>query len=107
MKNLLLGLGMAAVLAGGAVYCFVLNPAKCSKCDGAAVVEEVKTDCGCCSNKSDSGVYDVYDLKAGFARGSEGDSKFISFDEPPLAKPKFDVEQVGGVEVLPPPREER
>jgi hypothetical protein len=55
-------------------------------------------------------VTDVTDLSARFAAKSEVRGEFISFDEPPLAKPKPDVTAVGHEvpemrEVLPPPRE--
>src|SRR5262249_34054467 len=60
-----------------------------------------------------STVTDVIDLSAKFATKSEAQGEFISFDEPPLAKPKAGVTPVQHEtpelpdlrEVLPPPRE--
>lgn len=57
-------------------------------------------------------VVDVTDLSARFAAQSRAKGEFVSFDEPPLAKPKGDVLPVEHEvptpdprEVLPPPRE--
>jgi hypothetical protein len=58
-------------------------------------------------------VVDVTDLTARFAAKSEASGEFISFDEPPLARPKGDLLPVrhdsptpaDAREVLPPPRE--
>ncbi len=69
------------------------DPAVCAKCQTGS-----------------AGVTDVTDLSARFAAKSDARGEFVSFDEPPLAKPKADVTAVGhevpeSREVLPPPRE--
>lgn len=68
------------------------------------------TPCPKCQPNSPGTVYDVTDLSARFAVRSEAKGEFVSFDEPPLAKPKEGVtpakhEVVAPREVLPPPRE--
>jgi hypothetical protein len=68
------------------------------------------TPCPCCQPGVPGTVYDVTDLSARFAIRSEAKGEFVSFDEPPLAKPKDGVtpakhEVAAPREVLPPPRE--
>lgn len=64
--------------------------------------------CTKCRPNAPGTVYDVTDLSARFAIRSEAKGEFVSFDEPPLARPKEGVTPAKHeVEVLPPPREEK
>lgn len=114
--------GALVLATGGGVAFLVTNrpapvPASASPADTPdPAVESVSADPSAPCPKCQSGsscVTDVIDLSARFATKSEANGEFISFDEPPLAKPKVDVApaqhetpKVPDIrEVLPPPRE--
>ncbi len=107
----------ALVMATGGGVAFVLAnrptaPADTSPKPAAVATAGEPTDpCPTCRTGS-AGVTDVVDLTAKFAAKSVERGEFVSFDEPPLARPKGDVQPVGHElpadrEVLPPPREVR
>lgn len=113
MKNLIV-CGLLVLATGGGVAFVVANrppPVPPSEV-GLPAVEAAPTEpavCAKCQTGS-TGVTDVTDLSAQFAAKSDARGEFVSFDEPPLAKPKADVTAVGHEvpevrEVLPPPRE--
>lgn len=122
MKNTIL-CGVLVLATGGGVAYLVANrstpvpiSAPASPAAVTAPAEAVSADpsvpCPKCQTRS-SAVTDVVDLSVKFATRSEANGEFISFDEPPLAKPKSGVTPVQHEtpelpdlrEVLPPPRE--
>ncbi len=92
MRNLVLG-GLLAVTSATAVAYVLVNPAPkpCSACVEPAPPAEVVAPSTCeevsptCS-KCKSGVVDVVDLTTAYPVGPTGTG--VSFDEPPLAKPR-------------------
>lgn len=114
MKNPIL-CGLLVMATGGGVAFVVANrptPVPLSEVTTAATeidTPDPSVPCVKCQTGA-AGVTDVTDLSTKFAAKSEARGEFISFDEPPLAKPKPDVTAVGHEvpgtrEVLPPPRE--
>ena len=115
MKNPIL-CGLLVLATGGGVAFVVANrptPVPPPEAATTQLHETAPTDpsapCPQCQTGV-CGVTDVTDLSAKFAAKSEARGEFVSFDEPPLAKPKPDVTAVGHEvpemrEVLPPPRE--
>ena len=111
--------GMLVLATGGGVAFVVANrptPVTVPDTPLAAATESPTTADPCPQCRTGSaGVTDVTDLSARFAAKSEANGEFVSFDEPPLAKPKGDVLPAGHNtpkpadtrEVLPPPREEK
>lgn len=114
MKNTIL-CGMLVLTAGGGVAFVVANrpvdlpvPAAAESPTAAVDAAAPDTPCTACKTDGASVVYDVTDLSARFAAKREAKGQFVSFEEPPLAKPV--VQPVGHElpaerEVLPPPRE--
>ena len=119
MKVFLLTLGLFATATGGLVLLLGnTNGKHCGPCAGppapaAEAPVPAESSDGCCEackacSTSGKAVYDVADLKAGFAAVEP--TPFVSFDEPPLAKPKGSLTAVSyqspkGIETLPAPRE--
>jgi len=121
MKNTIL-CGVLVLATGGGVAYLVANrpapvptpasPAETHPTVAEAASADPSAPCPHCQSGA-STVTDVIDLSARFATKSEAKGEFISFDEPPLAKPKAGVTPVQHEtpelpdlrEVLPPPRE--
>jgi hypothetical protein len=106
--------GMLVLATGGGVAFVVANrptPVTVPDTPLAAATESPTTADPCPQCRTGSaGVTDVTDLSARFAAKSEARGEFVSFDEPPLAKPKGELmpvthETTDPREVLPPPRE--
>ncbi len=114
MKNPIV-CGLLVLATGGGVAFVVANrptPVPLPDATTTQVTETAPTDPAVCvkCQTGTAGVTDVTDLSARFAAQSDARGEFVSFDEPPLAKPKPDVTAVGHEvpevrEVLPPPRE--
>lgn len=121
MKSGILAALLAVAAAGGVTVLFLGTGKHCGPCVGSAPPltalpaespcdDSECTECKACQSGATSKVFDVVDLKAGYQINGEP-APFVSFDEPPLAKPPAGVQRVGfeakvdGPEVLPPPRE--
>lgn len=114
MKNPIV-CGLLVLATGGGVAFVVANrptPVPLPDATTTQITETAPTDPAVCVNcqTGTAGVTDVTDLSARFAVRSEARGEFVSFDEPPLARPKADVAVVEHQapdlrEVLPPPRE--
>jgi hypothetical protein len=124
MKPWILGLALAGLTASGVSFVAIGTghwrgacPTASDNATPVAVSAEPSSgDEACCElcktcQPSPNKVYDVVDLKTGFQTATV-EVPFVSFDEPPLAKPRAGaivsvlfVESKSGVEVLPPPRE--
>jgi hypothetical protein len=111
--------GALVLATGGGVAFVVANrptaPAEPVTARPADAPAETNTNTACTACQSGgSAVVDVTDLSARFAAQSQAKGEFVSFDEPPLARPKGEVQPVehevptpDAREVLPPPREAR
>jgi hypothetical protein len=114
VKNTIL-CGALVLAAGGGVAFVVANrpaepPVAATAVSATPAVDDDAPDAPCptCKTGGASVVYDVTDLSAAFAAKREAKGQFVSFEEPPLARPA--VQPVGHElpaerEVLPPPRE--
>ena len=114
MKNTILCGALVLATGGGVAFLVTSRPAeptapRPTTAEVAAVATTAPdTPCPTCQVSTGSVVYDVTDLSARFAAKREAKGEFVSFEEPPLAKPV--VQPVGHElpeerEVLPPPRE--
>lgn len=100
MKNLFLCSGLFVATAGGVVFVVANQPPPVPVEAAVRQADPATEPTGDCPRCQTGGVYDVTDLSARFAARCDT-SEFVSFDEPPLAKPKGEEPR----EVLPPPRE--
>jgi hypothetical protein len=119
VKHVLVAATLVLVTGGGVAFLLTNRPAPPVAPTAETVDQVTATDlqavpCVTCQSGACE-VVDVTDLTARFAAKSEASGEFISFDEPPLAKPKGDLLPVrhdspkpaDAREVLPPPREEK
>lgn len=93
MRNLTLG-GLLVLTSAAAIAYVYTNPTAgtCKTCPteaATATVPAVGETTGCTACKP--GVVDVVDLNSAYPVTSALDESTISFDEPPLAKPRGDV----------------
>lgn len=121
MKNLILCTVVLLATGGGVAFLVASHHATpavvAAPPDTPAPPTTPATDsdapCPHCQPGATGTVYDVTDLSARFAVRSEAKGEFVSFDEPPLAKPKGELTPAKHEvaeqprEVLPPPREEK
>ncbi len=93
MRNLTLG-GLLVLTSAAAIAYVYTNPTSgsCKTCPADAVIgtaTAVEESTGCTTCKP--GVVDVVDLNTAYPVNSAFTESMISFDEPPLAKPRGDV----------------
>jgi hypothetical protein len=107
MRNWILGLGLGAVTAGGVTFVLSGDPHRghCGPCVSPASTPSSEVQAGPGSTSTcpggTCGVVDVTDLPKVFATPAEPTGPFISFDEPPLAKPLQAVPIPEGVMLRP------
>lgn len=119
MKHALVAAALVLVTGGGVAFLLTNRPAPGDAPTAEPTAQTAATrlqavPCAACQSGACE-VVDVTDLTARFAAKSEANGEFISFDEPPLAKPTGDLLPVRhdspklaeAREVLPPPREEK
>lgn len=118
MKHALVAATLVFVTGGGVAFLLTNRPAPPAAPTAETTAQTAATDpaapCAKCQTGS-CDVVDVTDLSARFAAKSEASGEFVSFDEPPLARPKGEFLPVrhdspkpaDTREVLPPPREEK
>ena len=89
MRNLTLG-GLLVLTSAAAIAYVYTNPTSgtCKTCSTEAVIA-VEESTGCTTCKP--GVVDVVDLNTAYPVATALAESTISFDEPPLAKPRGDV----------------
>ncbi len=121
MKHALVAATLVFVTGGGVAFLLTNRPAPPIAHTADTTAQTVAADpidpaapCVKCQSGA-CDVVDVTDLSARFAAKSEASGEFVSFDEPPLARPKGEFLPVrhdspkpaDAREVLPPPREEK
>jgi hypothetical protein len=122
MRNWILGGFLACFTSAGVAYVLAKNAhgSHCGPCiEKPAVVETVKNEpvvgrCDAypvepCDHCNKTKIVDVIDLDNSFRMADGSPKPVVSFEEPPLAKPRGEVVPVKfetpAVEVLPMPRE--